>query len=222
MKIKTTIQILALLLLTNIAMAQMPCTNDCVGTNANPTMPPPIPLEALQLRINPATVGLSNTIPNNLYQIEGSINLLDWMPLTVQFTNATGAEKVFSWTNHYVEQEWFRAHDVTCFTAFEEVLPYPGGDPDYCSGVYVGSVQFYKDSPEWGFVINTNTVLHTFSVERTNARIQSIGIRGDIGCGTNSMSVSGYSPVYRFAVFFPDNLPDTNIDYPAQFGGFLP
>lgn len=38
---KTTLPFLALILLANIAMAQMPCTNDCAGEPANPIMPGP-------------------------------------------------------------------------------------------------------------------------------------------------------------------------------------
>lgn len=218
---KTTI--LALLLLTNIAMAQMPCTNDCAGEPANPTMPPPIPLEALQLRIRPTEVGLSNTLANNLYQIEGSTNLLDWIPLTGSFTNSLGAEKVFSWTNGLEEIGVFRARDVTTNWIYEEVYAYVSTLA--CSGPVIGRAIYYTDPPLWGFPVNSNTVVHMFAdgTGRTNSRIEAEGRYGDFHCAISVLWITNpISAYYRFTIYFKDNLPDTNVDYVAIMRGFLP
>lgn len=219
---KALLPILALFIGCNIALGQTPCTNDCNGSTNDPIYIQPIPLDALQLRIRPAEIGLSNTLPHNLYQLEGSTNLLDWIPLTGRLTNTTGAEKVFSWTNDFNNFTGFRARDVTWHWEVEEPL-LVSSSGTCAGGSYIGRVAYYRDY-YWGYPVDTNTAVHIFGdYTRTNTRIEYIGRYGDTGCGTGFVSITNPpSPEYRFEFFFTSDMPDTNVDYVAIMRGFVP
>jgi hypothetical protein len=99
--------------------------------------------------------------------------------------------------------------------------PYPGGgSKGGCPGTYAGYVIYTKTvSQGWGWS-PTGTV-HTASdgTGRTDTKVEYGGAYGDYGCNQTSVSVNPtYSPVYRFTIYFPSNIP-TNA-YPITLTGF--
>lgn len=213
---KTTIPTLALLLLTNIAFGQAPCTNDCPEPpidwtpNTNVFVPA---LSDLQLRIRPNDYGLSNTVPNHLYQIEASSNLLDWSLLQSAFTNA-GEEKSFSWTNRF-EAEFFRAQDVSTNWFYRTVVNYSATVAN-CVGSYIGYANYYD------LLIDDRTTTHWFQ-SGPDTRIVCVGLLGDTICATNIVNlINPPSPEYYITVYWKTNLPNTNILHGVPTQGFLP
>lgn len=213
-QMKTPIPILALLLFTNIAMGQMPCTNDCGGGSTNePIIIQPIPLGALQLRIRPNDYGLSNTAPNHLYQIEASTNLLDWSLLQSGFTNV-GGEKSFAWTNRFIA-EFFRAQDVSTNWFYRTVLSV-SQTVGNCIGSSLGYANYYD------LLIDDRTAVHWLAAG-PDTRIEYAGFYGDIGCATNVLYLTNPpSPEYYIRVHWKTNLPNTNILHGVPTQGFLP
>ena len=99
--------------------------------------------------------------------------------------------------------------------------PYPGGgSKGGCPGPYAGYVAFTKTiSQGWGW--SPSGTVHTASdgTGRTDTKVEYVGAYGDYGCNQTSVSVNPvYSPVYRFTIYFPSNVP-TNA-YPITLTGF--
>jgi hypothetical protein len=97
-----------------------------------------------------------------------------------------------------------------------------GGSQGSCPGFYVGYVNFIKTASQgWGWAPISGMV-HTVSdgSGRTDTKIQYVGAYGDSGCGQTPVTIPNppFSPVYRFTIFFTNNVP-TNA-YPITLTGF--
>jgi hypothetical protein len=106
-------------------------------------------------------------------------------------------------------------------------FPLPGsGGTGTCPGHYAGYVNFTKTTQRgWGWAPDTsngNTVFIASDTNRTNTKILYIGGYGDGGCNQTGVTVPNpaMSPVYRFAIFFTNNVP-TNA-YAITLDGFKP
>jgi hypothetical protein len=102
--------------------------------------------------------------------------------------------------------------------------PYSGGgSKNKCPGRYAGYVIYTKPASQgWGWAPIAG-VAHTAAdgSGRTDTRVEYGGLYGDIGCAQTSVSVNpAYSSVYRFAIYFTNNVP-TNA-YPITLTGFNP
>ena len=94
-----------------------------------------------------------------------------------------------------------------------------------CPGSYAGYVIYTKTiSQGWGWIPATNATVLTASDGggRMDTFVTYTGKYGDSGCGQTTVTVPypAYSPAYRFAVYFPNNVPTTN--YPILLNGFNP
>lgn len=92
-----------------------------------------------------------------------------------------------------------------------------------CPGSYAGYVSYTKTiSQGWGWA-PTGTI-HTASdgSGRTGTIVVYLGKYGDTGCNQTTVTIPNppYSPSYRFAIYFPNNVPTTN--YPIVLTGFNP
>jgi Ig-like domain-containing protein len=98
------------------------------------------------------------------------------------------------------------------------------GGTGTCPGPYAGYVLYSKTLPQgWGWVPSVGSTIHTATdLNRTDTKIQAIGKWGDVWCNQTSVLVPHlpFSPKYRYAVFFPDNVP-TNA-YAITLDGFDP
>jgi len=105
-------------------------------------------------------------------------------------------------------------------------LPKPGpGTQGTCPGSYAGYVIYTKTiSQGWGWTPATNATVLTASDGggRTDTFVTYAGKYGDSGCGQTTVTIPypAYSPAYRFAIYFPSNVPTTN--YPIVLNGFNP
>jgi hypothetical protein len=98
-----------------------------------------------------------------------------------------------------------------------------GGTQGTCPGNYAGYVNYTKTiSQGWGWA-PTGTV-HTASNGggRTGTIVVYLGKYGDTGCNQTTVTIPNPppSPSYRFAIYFPNNVPTTN--YPIVLTGFNP
>jgi hypothetical protein len=106
-------------------------------------------------------------------------------------------------------------------------FPYPGGGGSgSCPGHYVGYVNYTKPYTNgWGWAPDTtngNTVFTATDNNQTNTKVEYVGAYGDEGCNQTTVTVPNppYSPVYRFTIYFTNNVP-TNA-YPITLSGFKP
>jgi hypothetical protein len=99
-----------------------------------------------------------------------------------------------------------------------------GGDTGSCPGPYTGYVIYYKAATNgWGWAPSTNTTVYTASdTTRTNTKVEYSGDYGDEGCAKTTVTIPypTYSPLYRFAIYFTNDVPTTN--YPITLSGFNP
>jgi len=100
-----------------------------------------------------------------------------------------------------------------------------GGTQGTCPGKYAGYISFTKTAAQgWGWAIASGTTIFKASDGggRTDTKIAYSGINCDSGCNQTSVTIPNppYSPVYRFTIFFPNNVPTTN--YPIVLTGFNP
>jgi hypothetical protein len=123
--------------------------------------------------------------------------------------SSTGSLEVFTFNPDF---------DIVVFAA---PITYNGGIGT-CPGPYKGYVT-YIPTNAWGFVPNTNTTLYTATdTTRTNTKVQYGGNYGDQGCAETTVTVPypAASTLYRFAIYFTNNVPTTN--YPITLAGFTP
>ena len=100
-----------------------------------------------------------------------------------------------------------------------------GGSSGSCPGAYAGYVSYKKTIAQgWGYAPSSGTTVHTAAdVTRSDTKVEYLGKFGDSGCALTNVTVphpTG-SPKYRFAIYFPNNVPATNA-YPIQLTGFDP
>lgn len=99
-----------------------------------------------------------------------------------------------------------------------------GGTQGTCPGTYAGYVIYTKSLPAWGWVPLTNTTTFTASDGggRTDTKITYAGKNGDAACNQTTVTIPNPPPSakYRFAIYFPNNVPTTN--YPIILTGFGP
>jgi hypothetical protein len=101
-----------------------------------------------------------------------------------------------------------------------------GGSQGSCPGPYAGYVNYTKTIANgWGWApdtSNSNTVFTASDTNRTDTKIEYGGKYGDNNCGQTSVTVPypAGSPVYRFTIFFTNNVP-TNA-YAITLAGFKP
>lgn len=204
------------LLLAVTASGQTPCTNCPTSTNNPPAWTnTPLPPGSLQL-IPKGTNQLvgTNFAAHHLYQFESSSNLANWSAVSVEFTNAANDERVLTYTNSGTKK-FFRLAETTFETA--TVQPIGIGVIGQCPGNFVAYAIYY--GPDW-IETNTNTSLHAvyYAGTNQNVRIEYNGNYGDVGCGTNFVTVSGYSPLYRFRLLYP-TMPNTNATDTVIYAG---
>jgi hypothetical protein len=93
-----------------------------------------------------------------------------------------------------------------------------------CPGPYTGYVTYTKTVAQgWGWTPSTNTTIYTASdTTRTNTKVEYGGDYGDEGCAQTTVTIPNppFSPLYRFAIYFTNNVPTTN--YPITLSGFNP
>jgi len=100
------------------------------------------------------------------------------------------------------------------------------GTKGTCPGTYAGYINYTKTiSQGWGWApaINSTTVFTAADGGgRTDTKIMYGGLYGDTGCGQITVTIPNppFSPVYRFTIYFPNNVPTTN--YPIILTGFNP
>jgi hypothetical protein len=98
------------------------------------------------------------------------------------------------------------------------------GNQGTCPGAYKGYVNYIPATTNgWGWVPSTNTTTYTAADEnRTNTKVEYVGAYGDNACDKTSVTIPypAFSPVYRFTIFFTNNVPTTN--YPITLTGFNP
>jgi hypothetical protein len=106
-------------------------------------------------------------------------------------------------------------------------LPVLGsGSQGTCPGHYAGYVNYTKTIGNgWGWAPDTsngNTVFTAADTNRTDTKILYTGKYGDGGCNQTSVTVPNppVSPVYRFTIYFTNNVP-TNA-YSITLNGFQP
>ena len=106
-------------------------------------------------------------------------------------------------------------------------LPLLGGcGQGTCPGHYVGYINYTKSNTNgWGWAPDTsngNTIFTAVDTNQSNTKIEYVGAYGDNGCNQTSVTVPNppMSPVYRFAIFFTNNVP-TNA-YAITLDGFKP
>ena len=96
------------------------------------------------------------------------------------------------------------------------------GKQGTCPGKYAGYV-IYTNSTAWGWTPDTasNTVFAAADGGgRADTKVVYNGQYGDAGCATAGITIPNppMSPQYRFAIYFPNNVPTTN--YPINLTGF--
>jgi hypothetical protein len=99
-----------------------------------------------------------------------------------------------------------------------------GGSQGTCPGPYAGYVTYTKTvSQGWGWAPSSSPP-HTASDGggRTDTKVQYGGSYGDSGCNQTTVTLpnSPPSPKYRFAIYFPNNVPSGS--YPIILTGFNP
>jgi hypothetical protein len=99
------------------------------------------------------------------------------------------------------------------------------GKQGTCPGSYAGYINYTKTIAQgWGWAPLTNTTVFTAAdgSGRTDTKIMYGGEYGDTGCNQITVTIPNppFSPLYRFTIFFPTNVPTTN--YPIVLTGFNP
>ena len=100
------------------------------------------------------------------------------------------------------------------------------GTQGTCPGSYAGYISYTRTiSQGWGWAPATNSTTVFIAADgggRTDTKIVYAGKNGDTGCGQTMVVIPDppYSPRYRFAIYFPNNVPATN--YPIILTGFDP
>jgi hypothetical protein len=94
-----------------------------------------------------------------------------------------------------------------------------------CPGSFVGYVNYTKTIAQgWGWTPISGAPVLTASDGggRTDTKIGYVGEYGDTGCGQTTVTIPNPppSPIYRFTIYFPSNVPTTN--YPIILTGFNP
>lgn len=98
------------------------------------------------------------------------------------------------------------------------------GNVGSCPGAYTGYVTYTKTVAQgWGWsLISGATTFSAHDTTRSNTKVEYVGDWGDEGCAQTIVSIPNppYSPLYRFAIYFTNNVPTTN--YPITLVGFNP
>jgi hypothetical protein len=98
-----------------------------------------------------------------------------------------------------------------------------GGQGSDCPGPYVGYVNFIKPALQgWGWAPTVGASMHSATdPNRTDTHLIYNGRFGDFNCGATTVVVDPViSPKYRFAVFFPSDVPTGT--YSIVLTGFDP
>jgi hypothetical protein len=101
---------------------------------------------------------------------------------------------------------------------------FSAGSAGSCPGPYAGYVIYCKTAQQgWGWTPSNNASIYMAADGggRSDTSVVYGGEYGDSGCDQTSVAVHpAFSPAYRFAIYFPDNVPTTN--YPITLTGFNP
>jgi len=102
--------------------------------------------------------------------------------------------------------------------------PYPGGGSQgSCPGPYAGYVNYTRTvSQGWGWAPTGTIHKASDGSGRTDTTVVYLGKYGDNDCNQTTVTIPNPapSPKYRFAIYFPNNVPTTN--YPIILTGFSP
>jgi hypothetical protein len=132
-------------------------------------------------------------------------------------------------TSTQIEETSAASLEVYTFTPDDEIVVFAApivttGNLGTCPGPYKGYVTYIKTAAQgWGWTPSTNTTVYTATDNnRTNTKVEYGGAYGDTGCQKTSVTVPHptFSPVYRFAIYFTNNVPTTN--YGITLSGFNP
>ena len=96
-----------------------------------------------------------------------------------------------------------------------------GGSKGRCPGPYAGYVNYTKTiSQGWGWA-PTSTIHTATDTNRTDTKVEYVGAYGDSGCAQTTVTIPNptFSPVYRFTIYFTNNVP-TSTNYPIVLTGF--
>ena len=98
-----------------------------------------------------------------------------------------------------------------------------GGSQGSCPGPYAGYVNYTRTvSQGWGWAPTGTIHKAADGGGRTDTTVVYLGKYGDTGCDQTPVTIPhpAPSPKYRFAIYFPNNVPTTN--YPIVLTGFNP
>ena len=102
-------------------------------------------------------------------------------------------------------------------------MPYAGGGSSGgCPGQYAGYVIYSKPvSQGWGWAPIAGMAHTVTDTNRTDTKVQYFGAYGDYGCAQTTVSIPNptFSPVYQFAIYFPNHVP-TNAYPMVLLNGF--
>jgi hypothetical protein len=99
------------------------------------------------------------------------------------------------------------------------------GSSGSCPGPYAGYVNFSKTPVQgWGWTPSNSATFYMAADGggRSDTIVQYMGAYGDSSCDETGVVIPhpAFSPVYRFMIYFPNNVPTTN--YPIILTGFNP
>jgi hypothetical protein len=97
------------------------------------------------------------------------------------------------------------------------------GSSGGCPGHYTGYVIYSKPpSQGWGWAPISGMAHTATDTNRTDTKVQYVGLYGDVGCNQTTVSVNPtYSPAYQFVIYFTNNVP-TNAYPMVLLSGFNP
>lgn len=101
------------------------------------------------------------------------------------------------------------------------------GHASGCPGGYCAYADYYKTAPQgWGWApISSTNVWTATDTNRSNTKVQVGGDFGDGNCNQTScptLNSPPVSPVYRFAVYYTNNVPTSTNQCPLVLRGFNP
>jgi len=174
-----------------------------------------------------STVIATNTVANHSYQFGSSTNLDQPFTMLQPLWMGVGANA--SHTEKYTNStavEFFLVADTTLVLSNTPITA-SGGVSSGCPGLFSGYVVYAKSVGDgWGYMPDTNTTTHTAAdgTGRTDTHVEMTGSNGDDYCGQTSASTPATkhpsSPVYRFAIYFPQGTPVPTGLYPILLSGF--
>lgn len=124
-------------------------------------------------------------------------------------------------TTPAVGDQGVAALSANAITVYAQIVT-TSGTMGTCPGSYVGSVNFVKPSPDWGWAPIPGAPSYTAAdLNQSDTKVRYQGKSYDVGCAQTTVSVPDPCPSvkYRFAIYFPTTIPSTD-PYPITLTGF--